>query len=60
LPGMRNSFGSRTAWLRPCMKILAVVFSVIRFGPDGIYQWYLSSFGPQNKRLFSPPALRPI
>ena len=24
LPGNRNSFGSRTAWLRPCMKSLAI------------------------------------
>src|SRR6266404_7715382 len=29
LPGSRNSFGSRTAWLRPCMKIFAVVLPAI-------------------------------
>jgi hypothetical protein len=36
-PGRRNSFGRRTAWLRPCIKIFAVEVSG---GPkhEDIYQ----------------------
>jgi hypothetical protein len=46
LPSMRNSFGSRTAWLRPCLKSLAVARSDIG-RPNGIYHWYI----PLARRL---------
>src|ERR1043166_3127675 len=31
VPGMRNSFGRRTAWLRPCLKSLAIPLSPMAF-----------------------------
>src|ERR1700730_3927003 len=42
LPGRRNSFGRRTAWLRPCLKILAVPGSRIFSSFDDRYKWYIS------------------
>ena len=59
LPGKRNSFGSRTAWLRPCLKSLAVatlpVMTPIRAFDR--YPWYLSSnSAPRNWPIQERPS----
>src|SRR5262249_30730092 len=48
VPGLRNSLGNRTAWLRPCLKILAIPVSDMDLSID-IYRKYLSSCSESDK-----------
>src|SRR5437660_7088813 len=41
-PSKRNSFGRRTAWLRPCLNILAVALMTRFLQHIDRYLWYIS------------------
>src|SRR6266404_6140369 len=42
VPSKRNSFGRRTAWLRPCLNILAVALMTRFLQHIDRYLWYIS------------------
>src|SRR5437016_2355261 len=42
VPSKRNSLGRRTAWLRPCLNILAVALMTRFLGHVDRYLWYIS------------------
>src|SRR5215510_3774547 len=57
VPGRRNSLGSRTAWLRPCLKSLAVAVSILGHALlSDIYQRYIPSISctvnGETRRLY--------